>query len=86
MANDQNQPPFPGMSRSHIMYLFSQLHQGMGRPELQNMLINYGFVVIMDEWRDVDVYVGNDPQRFTNWVLDPTYVPNHSTVSFFTNQ
>jgi len=43
-------PPRPAMSQSHIQSLFSNLDQGMGMPDIQNMFFNYGFVVIMVKW------------------------------------
>jgi len=76
-------PPRPAMSADHISTLFSNLDNGAGLPALQNMFLNYGFAVIMDEWNNPIVYVGNDSTAFYNWLNNAQVVT--SSGAFFTN-
>ena len=76
-------PQKPAMSADHIRGLFSNLDQGMGLPDLQNMFMNYDFVIIMDEWDHPLVYVGNDSTAFYNWLNNAQVVTSSGT--FFAN-
>lgn len=78
------QPVIPGMSEDHIRELFADLHQGHGLPALQNMFINYRFVIIMSEWSIPMVYVGNDSSYFYNW-LNQGHPHLTSSQEFFAN-
>jgi hypothetical protein len=72
-------PPRPAMSADHISTLFSNLDNGVGLPALQNMFLNYGFAVIMDEWNNPIVYVGNDSTAFYNWLNNAQVVTSSGT-------
>jgi len=74
----------PRMTEEQIIQLFQDVQDGNGRQELQNMFLNYGFIVIIDEWEHALVYVGNDPTMFTNWLND--YQAVTSSAAFFTEQ
>jgi hypothetical protein len=43
------------------------------------MFLNYGFAVIMDEWNNPIVYVGNDSTAFYNWLNNAQVVTSSGT-------
>jgi hypothetical protein len=71
----------PGMDQHHIVDLFEALHNGHGLAVLEDMFLNYGFALIMDEWPQPLVYVGNNPEAFDTWA--ETAVEGTSTGAFF---
>jgi hypothetical protein len=71
----------PGMDQHHIVDLFEALHNGHGLAVLEDMFLNYGFVVIMDEWSQPMVYVGNNPEAFHSWAENAE--EGTSTGAFF---
>ena len=74
----------PCLSEDTILSLFQDVHEGNGRMELQNMFLNYGFIVIMDEWGFPLVYCGDNETKFSNWTID--YQPVTTSNAFFTQR
>ena len=72
---------YPGMDQNHIVDLFQALHDGHGLDVLEHMFLNYGFVIIMDEWSQPMVYVGNNPAAFHSWAENAA--EGTSTGAFF---
>jgi hypothetical protein len=69
------------MDQHHIVDLFEALHNGHGLAVLEDMFLNYGFALIMDEWSQPLVYVGNNPDAFHTWAENA--VEGTSTGAFF---
>jgi hypothetical protein len=74
----------PRMNEDTILMLFQDVHEGHGREELQNMFLNYGFIIIMDDWGNPLVYCGDNDTQFFNWTID--YQTVTSSNAFFTQR
>jgi hypothetical protein len=56
----------PLLAKEHIIYLFEELHAGNGMAALVEALNKDGYVVIMDEWRNLIVYINSDEDVLLN--------------------
>jgi hypothetical protein len=80
-ASSHYEDIYCGLSREHIMNIMNDFHQqtGVFYAFLDDKYNQDGFFIIMDEWENAWVYIGNDATRFNDWIH---HAPHEGMSSF----